>query len=121
MRIYLNKEEIEKLKDWKDCPESLREKLGLSDVYLVSVYDTIARDQFYEIYDEPQRNINTGEILISGWLETIDDINRTALGLFSSLKLAIESLNEIKIKVVVFEGQRDHLIWRGQVLGMSEK
>lgn len=113
MRIYLNKNEIEKMREWKECPESLKEKLKFQEVFLIEVFNTSSGTYKYEIYDEPQTTNMSHEIRISGWLGTSNNINRTALGKFSSIPEAINSVDE-KLEEGDSEFEcNDHLLYVG--------
>jgi len=120
MRIYLNKGEIIALTQWKDCPESLKEKLGLTEVYLVEVYNTSSGARVWEAYDRPQKTNMSGEFKAFGWLGTTDNVNRTALGKFSSLKEAVDYLEKEEKNAIepldVEENLDDSLVWKGQIV-----
>ena len=94
MRVYLNKNEIEKIREWKECPESIKEKLKLQEVFLIEVFNTSSGTYKYKIYDEAQTTNMSHDIRISGWLGTTNGINRTALGKFNSIPEAIKSIDE---------------------------
>ena len=120
MRIYLNKDEIQAISEWKDCPESLKEKLGLVEVYLIEIYNTSKGTHFWEAYDCPQKTNMSGEFKISGWLGETNNISRTALGKFTSLKEAIDYIqtnDKITVEPLdVDETFDESMVWRGQVL-----
>ena len=120
MRIYLNKEEFFALTQWEECPDSLKAKLGLSKVFLVEVYDTSNGKRVWEAYDRPQKTNMSGEPKVSGWLGTTNNINKTALGKFLSLKEAIvylEAEEEEEIEPIDLEGESDEsLVWKGQLI-----
>ncbi|KKM26931.1 hypothetical protein LCGC14_1579850 [marine sediment metagenome] len=120
MRIYLNKDEIKALSKWEDCPASLKEKLGLVEVFLIEIYNTSKDTRFWEAYDCPQKTNMSGEYRISGWLGETNNINRTALGKFPSLKEAIDHIEtgeNLKTESLDIDEILDEsMIWRGQIL-----
>ncbi|KKM92661.1 hypothetical protein LCGC14_1216190 [marine sediment metagenome] len=120
MRIYLNKDEIKALSSWEGCPDSLKEKLGLVEIYLIEIYNTSKNTRSWEAYDRPQKTNLSGEFRVSGWLGETNNISRTALGKFTSLKGAIDYIE-------IEEGSKtepldlepsldDSLIWKGQII-----
>ncbi|KKK95374.1 hypothetical protein LCGC14_2673460 [marine sediment metagenome] len=120
MRVYLNKDEIQALSKWEDCPESLKEKLGLVEVYLIEIFNMSQGTRFWETYDCPQKTNISGEYRISGWLGETNNINRTALGKYPSLKEAIdyiETEENLKTEPLDIDEILDEsMIWRGQIL-----
>lgn len=114
MRIYLNKNEIEKMREWRECPDSLKEKLKLQEVFLIEVFNTSSGTYKYEIYDEPQTMNMSHEIKIQGWLGTTNNINRTALGKFNSIPEAIGFIDDEKLEERDSESEGDdHLLYVG--------
>ena len=113
MRIYLNKNEIEKLRTWKECPESLKEKLKLQEVFLIEVSNTSSGAYKFEIWDEPQKTNMSNEIREKGWLGTTNNTNRTALGKFNSIPEALESLKEKLEEGDLDLHGEDHLLYIG--------
>ena len=118
MRIYINTTEIEALKSWVDCPASLIEKLGLEECYLLEITNTSTGVTHYEIYDHPLITNMSGEIKISGWLGTTNNISTTALGKFPSIPAALKSLTLDLEPDEVDELDRETvgLLWSGKVI-----
>ncbi len=90
IKIYLNKGEIQALSQWEGCPESIKRKLGLIEVYLLEIFNASKGTRYWEAYDCPQNSIISGEFRVSGWLGKTENVSRTALDRFFSLKEAIE-------------------------------
>ena len=88
----------------------------------MEVYDTSNNSRQYEIYDQPQRTNMSGEIKINGWLGQTNNINRSALGKFSSIDEAIASIDgEIEPLLEDDYPIEDHLLYIGVPVPVDDK
>lgn len=118
MRIYLNREEIEALSKWDDCPNSLIEKLGLQECYLIEVTNNNTGVTRYEIYDHPLRTNMSDEVKIKGWLGETNNVNYSAMGKYDSVKAAIDSIEyDLEpAEIDDFEAHQSGLLWSGIII-----